>query len=246
MFENIINNLPLTLTQFGAFIVAASLHEYSHGFIANKLGDKTAEEAGRLTLSPFAHIDPVGTILMPLIARLSGIPIIGWMKPVPVNPMNFKNPERGQMFTALAGPASNLLLAFAAVIFVQFINAALFPVVLEHIHNASMNGMLSNQTKAVAVLYNGILFFGIQFFQINLILMAFNILPFPPLDGGWILRYILPDRAKEVYNKVYPFGIIILYVLLFFGLLGAWITSILQFSQNILGDIGLINMQIFN
>jgi Zn-dependent protease len=166
-------------------IVAVILHEVSHGLVARRLGDHTAEAAGRLTLNPLPHIDPFGSVLLPAMLALSGAPVFGWAKPVPVNPRVFRRPTEGMALTALAGPISNLTLALVA-------GRVLLPLT---------GGVASDLIWA----------FGI----INVVLAVFNLLPIPPLDGSRMLPLFLNDRARAVYSKIEPYGFLILFALLF-------------------------------
>ena len=162
------------------------VHEVSHGFVADKLGDPTARNAGRLTLNPIPHIDPFGSVLLPAMLALANGPLFGWAKPVPVNPARFTNPTAHMAITAVAGPASNVLLA-----------ALLGRLVLP-----SLSGIPEEIVFWVIVL--------------NLFLAVFNMLPIPPLDGSRLLPLILPERGRELYRQFEQFGFIILFVLLFF------------------------------
>lgn len=162
------------------------VHEVSHGFVADKLGDPTARNAGRLTLNPIPHIDPFGSILLPAMLALANGPLFGWAKPVPVNPARFTNPTKHMAITALAGPASNVLLA------------------------ALLARLLMPTLSGVA---EEIVFW---FIALNLFLAVFNMLPIPPLDGSRLLPLVLPERGRQLYRQFEQFGFIILFALLFF------------------------------
>jgi Zn-dependent protease len=166
-------------------IVAVVLHEVSHGLVARRLGDRTAEAAGRLTLNPIPHIDPFGSVLLPAMLALSGAPVFGWARPVPVNPREFSRPTEGMALTALAGPVSNLLLALIA-------GRVLLP---------ATGGIVADFVWA----------FGI----INVVLAIFNLLPIPPLDGSRMVPLFLSDRGRALYAKVEQYGFLILFALLF-------------------------------
>lgn len=166
-------------------IVAVILHEVSHGLVARRLGDRTAAAAGRLTLNPLPHIDPFGSVLLPAMLALSGSPVFGWAKPVPVNPRAFRRPMEGMALTALAGPVSNLTLALVA-------GRVLLPLA---------TGLLADLIWA----------FGF----INVVLAVFNLLPIPPLDGSRMLPLFLNDRGRTAYAKIEPYGFLILFGLLF-------------------------------
>ncbi|MBN2441636.1 MAG: site-2 protease family protein [Spirochaetales bacterium] len=178
------------------FIIAGSVHEFAHAFSAYILGDDTARINGRMTLNPLAHIDMWGSLFFPFFGAISGLPVIGWMKPVPVNPNNFKNPSRDDAICALAGPFSNLL------------QASFILIVLKLIRMVIIGFSLSTNILV------GYIYFALKvYFSINICLMIFNLLPIPPLDGGWILRHFLPDDWKDKFDQIRRYGFIILYVL---------------------------------
>lgn len=162
------------------------VHEVSHGFVAERLGDPTARNAGRLTLNPLPHIDPFGSVLLPAMLALANGPIFGWAKPVPVNPGRFTNPTGHMAITAVAGPISNLVLA-------TILGRFLLP---------SLSGILE---EIVAV-----------FIILNLFLAVFNMLPIPPLDGSRLLPLVLSPRGRRLYHQFEQFGFILLFALLFF------------------------------
>jgi Zn-dependent protease len=174
------------------------VHEAAHAWTADRLGDPTARLLGRISLNPLVHIDPIGTILLPLIAVASGFPIIGWAKPVPVNTSRLAHPRRDFMFVAAAGPASNILIALVAAIVYRIV-----------------------ADGADAVVVPRLLFMTVQ---INVLLAVFNMIPVPPLDGGNVLAGLLPDSAAEVFVAMRPYGFLVLYALMFTGMLGAIVT----------------------
>jgi len=181
-------------------LIALTIHEAAHAWSADRLGDPTARMLGRVSLNPIVHIDPIGTILLPLLAVFSGFPIIGWAKPVPVNTSRLGNPRRDFMIVAAAGPVSNLLQALVAAILLQ---------VLIPGGNAAGGAGLAD-----------LLFLAVQ---INVFLAVFNLIPVPPLDGGNVLAGMLPPSAARVFDGMRPFGFIILYALMFTGALSALI-----------------------
>ncbi len=173
------------------FFISLSVHEYAHAYYANKLGDSTAKDMGRLTLNPLKHIDLVGSLLMPLIAFASGFMIIGWAKPVPVNPNNFKKPYTDDAVVSVAGPISNFILAllFAVILF------------LNQNISADANGWL-----------NSILTLAVYF---NIFLFAFNLLPIPPLDGSHILFDLFPNKITAKILNLGFYGTIILFLFIY-------------------------------
>lgn len=166
-------------------LIALPIHEYAHGYIAYRMGDYTAERQGRLTLNPLAHFDPIGTIAIVLFG-------FGWAKPVPINPINFENPKKGMMISSLAGPLSNIGLAFIAMVLYKF---SYIPVYL----GASGAFLATVQTFLLLMI------------SINITLGVFNLIPIPPLDGSRIATYFLPQR---IYFKIMQYENIIFIVLL--------------------------------
>jgi Zn-dependent protease len=180
--------------QFGALLVAVICHEVAHGVVAGWFGDPTARDAGRLTLNPIPHIDPLGSIILPLLFFISGSHfMIGWAKPVPVDPRYFKRPTRDMMWVAVAGPLTNFTLAVMASIVLRVLGAAAVWPVLVYV---------------LAV-----------FVQINILLMVFNLLPIPPLDGSRVMMHFLPPDWRASWARLEPFGILIVFGLAYFGLL---------------------------
>ncbi|MGF1547415.1 MAG: site-2 protease family protein [Thiotrichales bacterium] len=179
-------------------IFAITLHEAAHGWVANRLGDPTAKQLGRLTANPIPHIDPIGTVLVPLaMLALSGF-IFGWAKPVPVNIRNFRDPRKDMALVAVAGPVSNLLMAlFWGLIWKAGIlmSGGDFAWFAEPMQLMGRIGMF-----------------------LNLILMVLNLLPLPPLDGGRVLSWLVPTRWALALDRIEPYGIFILLGLLFLGL----------------------------
>lgn len=189
-------SIPFVVTLFVVLIVSLSVHEAAHAWTANRLGDPTARLLGRLTLNPIPHIDPIGTVLFPLVAIVSGFPLIGWAKPVPVDFNHLRAPRRDFALVAAAGPASNLLLAAIGTLLFQTLDGA---------------GALGETARA------GLF----TFVYLNVFLAAFNMLPVPPLDGGNVLAGLVPEAAARLIDTLRPFGILILYALMFMGVIGA-------------------------
>lgn len=230
------SKLLIGIISYVVFIISASTHEYSHARASYELGDKTARDLGRLTLNPLAHIDIFGTVILPIIAIFTGIPLIGFMKAVPVNSYNLKNRERDQAIIAFAGPFSNLIIAIIAFIIIKVATLKIDGTFLIYKFIILLQ---ENNNIITSILLNFIpvlLSFLIMFYIINIMLMFFNLLPFPPLDGGWILRFLLSDSKRAIYDKIYPYGFLILYALLFAGILGTIFDFIYSIANSFLGD----------
>ena len=188
------------------FLFAITVHEAAHGWAALKLGDPTAYNLGRVSLNPIVHIDPIGTIVFPIMLIVMRAPILfGWAKPVPVNPLNLRNPQRDNLLISAAGPLSNLTVAFLA-FFGLIILKSLSP------NTFAEKGVFF-------YLVTGI--FSILYYTafINIILAIFNLIPIPPLDGSGILMGLLSEEAAQKYDRIRPYGFIIIILLLMTGIL---------------------------
>jgi Zn-dependent protease len=179
----------ITVFYFVALVVAVILHEISHGIVALWFGDDTAKRAGRLTLNPVPHIDPFGSIILPALGALAGIPVLAFAKPVPVNPNQLRNPRRDMLTVSLAGPATNLLLMTAGA------------VVTRSLYRGNYSPVAVDAAFAFAT--------------VNLFLGLFNLLPIPPLDGSAILERVMPREWLPGWYKFRPYGILVLFLLVF-------------------------------
>ncbi len=189
-------------------LFAITIHEAAHGWAANKLGDPTAYNLGRVTLNPIPHIDPIGTIILPIFMMLTQFPFFGWAKPVPVNPMNLRNPRRDNLWISAAGPISNFTAAMGFFVLIRIVKAVspqAFYI------TTGLSGGPQPVQGLILVLYLGMV--------INTFLAVFNLIPIPPLDGSGVLMGFLSDQAAEKYDKIRPYGFFIILGLLFMGFL---------------------------
>ena len=188
------------------FLLALTVHELAHGYVAQKLGDPTASRAGRLTWNPLKHLDPMGVLCFFLLK-------IGWAKPVPVNASYFKNPRQDMLVVSLAGPGANVLLGVASAILVRIV------LLLDWLPGFFLQPLL--QMLAASI-------------WINIMLAVFNFLPIPPLDGSKILMGLLPDRLAASFARLEKFGFIILLLLFYTGILSSIIMPIISFAHSLL------------
>ena len=216
-------NVLSIIIQILILLFAITVHEASHGWTAKKLGDPTAYDMGRVTLNPLAHIDIFGTVILPLLLSLARLPAFGWAKPVPVNPYNFRNPRRDNLWVSFAGPAANLGVAFAS--FLVLIAMKLTIPQIGLFIKALINGFFRQMGFMLPVLSPG--FYPLQGLALVLLMLVlinsyfalFNLIPIPPLDGSGILAGLLPDSALSRYDRLRPFGFIIVLLLIYMGFL---------------------------
>ena len=201
-------DLTASLIGFAIVIVALTIHEAAHAWTAEQLGDPTARMLGRVSLNPVVHIDPIGTLLLPLVAMVSGLPIIGWAKPVPVNISRLRHHRRDFMIVAAAGPISNFLQA----------------VVIALVYRALFEPFDADRFPAILRMA----------VETNLLLAFFNLIPIPPLDGGNVLAGLVPERAAQVLDQVRQFGFIALYALMLSGVLSQIILPPTDFCLRLL------------
>jgi Zn-dependent protease len=202
-------------------IYSAILHEIVHGLVAERLGDPTARLMGRITLNPIPHIDPIMSILLPLILSLSPTHIIiGGAKPVPVDPFNFREPKKDMALVSLAGPATNLVIAIV------------FALICRFLFNGLSLDMILNGGNLIASILGTVVY-------INILLAIFNLIPIPPLDGSKVFALLLPDREAATYLSIGTFGILIIFFLLSFPIggfsLGSFMGNLLNFCLHLLG-----------
>jgi len=206
-------------------IFAITVHEVAHGWVALQFGDRTAQMMGRLTLNPIKHIDPLGTIIIPGVLLMAGGFVFGWAKPVPVTYQNLRKPKSDMAWVALAGPASNLIMAV-----IWAVVAAL--------------GVYLQQTGVSAGV--AMSYMGAAGILINSMLMVLNLLPLPPLDGGRILVSLLPGPLAWQVGRIEPYGFFILVGLLYFGILGMVLWPLIGAFVNLLASIFGLPPQIFS
>mgnify|MGYP000905466848 CR=1 FL=1 len=209
--------MAITIISVIILILSAVIHEYAHGWMAWRLGDNTAKDEGRLTLNPFAHLDLVGSVILPLLLILSKAGFfLAWAKPVPYNPYNLRDRKYGELKVALAGPATNIIIAFVFGLIARFL-----PLALET-KQALLIGFLSGDATQVFSLTAGSVIAGLEVVAlmvcfINLALAIFNLIPVPPLDGSKIISAFLPQRGREWFWKIDRYGFVILFALIYLG-----------------------------
>jgi len=217
-----------------AVFMAIVLHEVAHGYMALRLGDPTAKSRGRLTLNPLAHVDPIGTVLVPLMIALFrflfgwNLLLFGWAKPVPVNPSYFRNPLRGMLYVALAGPGTNIALALAT----AGVGRLLLLLVPAEV--------LMGNSSFAANLIDWLFYLLSAFVLYNLFLALFNLIPVPPLDGSRILMYFLPPNARRFLVSIERYGFIIIVALFYLGGLNLIFNGVSSLWRVLLGTRWLV------
>ena len=202
------------VAEIAAFLFALSFHEAAHAWTADRLGDPTARQLGRVTLNPIAHVDPFMTVLFPAMLLLAGLPPFGAAKPVPVDTRRLAHPKRDHAWIAAAGPLSNLLLAAVAIVGMRLVLAGAPP----------FAWLPRSVLEPVFLLLHASL-------VVNLVLATFNLIPVPPLDGSWILSNYLSGRAERMYRSLQPYGFLILVALMYSGVLWWVLRPVVQFGR---------------
>ncbi len=186
-------DIPYIVCSVLCFVPAIVFHEVMHGFAAYKLGDPTAKKSGRLSLNPLKHIDPFGTVIMPLMLIAMNLPVFGYAKPVPYNPSYFKDPRKGDLIVGISGPAANFVLACAGAAVAAIMYFTMYPTLVQ-------------AYMAQSFLYYFFWMYLPMFVMINLYLMFFNLLPVPPLDGSSIFAFILPVKYLPKYYRIQQYA----------------------------------------
>lgn len=217
-----LDKLPFLALFYPVFLFSLACHEAAHAWMANRFGDPTARLLGRITINPLPHMDIIGTAILPIIAILTGAPLIGWGKPVPVNPYNLKNPRKDELWVAAFGPLSNIALALA---FAAAGRGELF--LLDYAGAESVTGFAATAASALyTICHMGV--------QLNLALAVFNLIPIFPLDGGGVIRGLLPERLVHKYDMIARQSIFLLLILFATGILNYIFIPVRILSQILL------------
>ena len=218
-------NIYMLVIQLFVLLFAITVHEAAHGWMASRFGDDTARSMGRVTLNPVAHIDPFGTVLLPLLLVLMKAPVFGWAKPVPVNPLNLRNPRKDNLWISAAGPMANILVAvfcLFAIILIKALNPNALALLMRR---GGPAGGLHPLGSLILILFYGAL--------INMYLVVFNLIPVPPLDGSGVLMGLLSEESAQKFDRLRPYGFLIVIGLIYLGVLSA----IIQPVQNLILNI---------
>jgi len=220
--ESFLLRLPEIVIQLLALGFAIAVHESAHAWTADRLGDPTGRWLGRISLNPLRHVDPVGTVVFPLLLAVLGAPVLGWAKPVPYVPRNLRNPRRDPVLVALAGPASNVLLGLAALSLLLLAKLVVpeFRALLAAVLNAGALGAAGVLAPLVYLLFS--------LAMINTVLAVFNMIPIPPLDGSHLLEYLLPSRWAWQFAQLRGYGMLLLFALLWTGVFNAILRPFLK------------------
>jgi len=220
--EGFLLRLPEIVIQLLALAFAIAVHESAHAWTADRLGDPTGRWLGRISLNPLRHVDPIGTVLFPVLLAVLGAPVLGWAKPVPYVPRNLRNPRRDPVLVALAGPASNVLLGLTALGLLLAVKFAVpgFRELLVAVLNAGALGAAGVLAPLVYLLFS--------LATINTVLAVFNMVPVPPLDGSHLLEYLLPRRWAWHFAQLRAYGMILLFALLWTGVFNAMLRPFLK------------------
>ncbi len=202
-------SLPVLISSIPIFIFAVIIHEVAHGWAAYRLGDPTAKYLGRLTLNPISHIDPIGTVVLPILLMIMNSPVVfGWAKPVPINFLALRNPKKDIIYVGLAGPLANIIFAFILAALFRLFAVMHSPVLAELVFSSIV---------------------------INLFLAAFNLIPLPPLDGSRILFGLLPARLAVRYMSIEKYGFIILFILIWLGFIDWFVNPMVSILAKVIG-----------
>lgn len=213
---------------FVVLLFSLSFHEAAHAWTSEKFGDDTGRLQGRITLNPIPHIDPIGTIIFPLVSAFTGIPLLGWAKPVETNPLRWRDKTKANISVSAAGPISNFILVVIAFILIKVLlitgvvtyGGSIYNLVMPMPGQAAF--MLPLTTLISVMLW------------LNLALGIFNLIPIPPLDGSHVLESLLPPQMAEAYAQIRPFGFLILLALVYFGALSFLFLPALRFVVGLL------------
>jgi Zn-dependent protease len=214
--------------QMIAFLFAISVHESAHAWTASRCGDPTARMLGRISLNPIRHIDPIGTVLLPVVAAVTGFTVIGWAKPTPVDPRNFRNPVLDDILTSVAGPVSNFIVATGALLLLWTVSLT-----SENGHSI-VHGTGPLQSGLASSVLEPAVHLAFNFMLINIVLAVFNLIPVPPLDGSHVIRHFMSEPVRRVYDSIGIFGLLVL-VYLGKPLLRALINPFVDFYFSMVG-----------